>query len=58
MSENKPIDAVEDLVSLEALSVMAAALSPEENEPSDEHALNNDNQSDPPIHSHSKDDLA
>ncbi|MBD3922059.1 hypothetical protein H8B09_25075 [Paenibacillus sp. PR3] len=36
MTDNEHFDEVEDLVSLEALSVMAAALSPDENAPSDD----------------------
>lgn len=58
MTDNKPFDEVEDLVSLEALSVMAAALSPDENATNDDMDLNNENQLDPPKHPHPLDDLA
>lgn len=45
MTDNKHFDEVEDLVSLEALSVMAAALSPDEHSSSDDddHDLENEN---------------
>lgn len=57
MTDNKPFDEVEDLVSLEALSAMTAAISPDENEPSDEHDLKNEKQFlDPPTHPHPRDD--
>ncbi|WP_308637101.1 hypothetical protein [Paenibacillus silvisoli] len=36
MPDNKPFDAVEELVSLEAMSAMNAALSPDENELADD----------------------
>ncbi|REE83871.1 hypothetical protein A8990_11650 [Paenibacillus taihuensis] len=39
MSDNRPVDAVEDLVSFEALSAMTAALSPDEDESHKDHDL-------------------
>ncbi|PWV97367.1 hypothetical protein DFQ01_1219 [Paenibacillus cellulosilyticus] len=62
MTDNKPFDEVENLVSLEALSVMAAALSQDEKEPSDnhhDHNLKNEDQLlDTPTHQHRQDDLS
>jgi len=44
MNDNKPFDAVEDLVSLEALSAIDAALAQEENAPSNDHERKSENQ--------------
>ncbi|GMK40857.1 hypothetical protein PCCS19_39130 [Paenibacillus sp. CCS19] len=59
MTDDKRFDEVEDLVSLEALAVMDAALSPDENAPPDDIDRKYDNQLlDTPKHPHSRDDLA
>lgn len=61
MTDNKPFDAVEHLVSLEALSAITAAVAPDDNESPGDHRPKNEidgNQFlDPPIRPHPRDDL-
>lgn len=59
MTDDKPFDAVENLVSLEAMTAITAAVAPDGDEsPGAGSAENSENQFlDPPIHPHPRDDL-